>query len=492
MNFAYEGELESQVSGKKLQIPVWMINDYQREIRVNAHCEVLDLQGHNLWSKDFGGTIGGDESKEMGVVEWVTPGTPGVYVLRGQASEVGGKLQTENSTFIKVTPKLFPRPMNVLVIGERKYAYPIAEMLQAMGLNVEVFEENDFHKLARLRDSEEIRKNFDVAWLASFDSLWKLLSKEEAEGLKRAISEGVAFIHSGGPGSYHGGFGRGACLEFTPLAEVLPVKLQRVNDLIYGQAASPRSREPRKPARVMDIEAGPQAEAGWSETGLRDYGLEGFNRVELKEGAKEILTASGHPLLVTGQYGQGRTVAFTGFTPDYRGRHADWDPEVVYPYMLDQEFYNDPATKAYFDVFARMIAMVTGENATRHSKDILAEREKPLFEMLKEQPAVDVKVPASLQAKVSGKQTSVSLDLTNGAGYARLVRVRAEWNGPQEEAPYLVMYSDNYFDLLPGQAKTVTLDVYLPKTSTGTTSGTLIVEGSNVSAKQIPITLQAE
>jgi hypothetical protein len=405
---------------------------------------------------------------------------------------VGGKLQTENSSFIKVTPKLFPRPRKVLLIGERKYAYPIAEMLRAMGLNVEVFEEEDFHKLARLRDSEEIRKEFDVVWLASFDSFWKLLSQAEAEGLKRAISEGVAFIHSGGPGSYHGGFGHGACLEFTPLAEILPVKLEKINDLIYGQAAPPRNREPKGPARVMEIEARPQAGEGWSETGLRDYGLEGFNRVQLKEEAREILTVSGHPLLVTGQYGRGRTIAFTGFTPPYFERRADWDPEVVYPYMLDQEFYNDPATKAYFDLFTRMLSMATGENATPYSKDILPEREKPLFEMLKEQPAADVKGPASLQAKVSGEQACVSLDLTNGAGYARLLRVRAEWKGPEENAPYLVMYSDNYFDLLPGQAKTVTLDVYLPKTSTGTTSGTLILEGSNVSTKQIPITLQGQ
>ena len=45
------------------------------------------------------------------------------------------------------------------------------------------------------------------------------------------------------------------------------------------------------------------------------------------------------------------------------------------------------------------------------------------------------------------------LRLANGGNYARLVRVRAQW--PASGAPFLVEYSDNYFDLLPGEQKSL-------------------------------------
>ena len=39
VNFAYEEALESQVSGKRLQIPVWVVNDYRRAIPLEVHCQ---------------------------------------------------------------------------------------------------------------------------------------------------------------------------------------------------------------------------------------------------------------------------------------------------------------------------------------------------------------------------------------------------------------------------------------------------------------------
>ena len=41
-----------------------------------------------------------------------------------------------------------------------------------------------------------------------------------------AVEAGVGFIHSGGQASFHGGDGRGAQLDVTPLGDVLPVSMQ--------------------------------------------------------------------------------------------------------------------------------------------------------------------------------------------------------------------------------------------------------------------------
>ena len=200
-------------------------------------------------------------------------------------------------------------------------------------------------------------------WLASFDSLWKFLDDQAAGGLEQAVQQGVGFIHTGGPGSFHGGSGMGACLDFTSLAEALPVALRSRNDLVYAQGLVPTAVHGSASIKEIRAEAG--AGRGWSERQLREYGLPGFNDVELKPGSEQVLSIAGRPLLVTGQYGQGRTVAFMGFTPDYEARHADWDPKVLYPYLLDQELISNPVNRAYFDLFMRMVGAASGEKRRR-------------------------------------------------------------------------------------------------------------------------------
>ena len=494
LNFAYEEALESQVSGKRLRIPVWVINDHRREVPLEVHCEILDLNGKKLWSQDFPGTIGSDESREVGAVEWDTPDTPGVYVLRGRAREKGeGKLVAENATFIKVTPKLFSRPFNVLLIGEQKYNPPIVAMLRGVGINVEVIEEKTIFELAQLRNPEEIRRRYDVVWLACFDSLWKLLDNEMAEGLKQAIQQGVGFIHTGGPGSFHGGFGRAALLDIRPLAEVLPVALRKRNDVVFGQVRevyqSFADILSQSFMEIKDIQVSGDTGQGWSDAEWKTYGLPGFNDVELKPGSRQLLTVSGRPLLVMGQYGKGKTVAFTGFTPVYAEKKSPWDPKLKVPYAPDQEFVTNPVTKAYFSLFMRMVAAVTAEKPAADFDRILMMRDKPLFEMLQDQAPATLNLADSVKATASGNRVSTSLKLTNGTKYARLVRVRAEWDDAQAGQPYLVMYSDNYFDLMPGEDKSVSLDLFLPAGQGKPVHGRVIVEGSNMSSREIPITV---
>ena len=278
VNFAYEEALESQVSGKPLKIPVWMVNDYPRKLPINLHCEIRNLKGDLFWSHDSEDTIGSDESKETGVVDWTTPERPGIYVLRGTASEVGGELVATNSAYIKVTPRLFTRKVSLLVIGQRKYARPISQMAQAVGVNVDVIEEANIRELERLRSGEEIRKKYDVVWLTSFDSFWKLLDDSMAQGLKQAIQHGVGFIHTGGPGSFHGGFGMGACLELTALGEVLPVTLQSRNDLVFGQLEKNSSGISQRFSLLKEVQVSDPLRGVWSDTALKEYGLPGFNR----------------------------------------------------------------------------------------------------------------------------------------------------------------------------------------------------------------------
>jgi hypothetical protein len=102
----------------------------------------------------------------------------------------------------------------------------------------------------------------------------------------------------------------------------------------------------------------------------------------------------------------------------------------------------------------------------------------------------ELSLPAKLEAKVSGRRAELSLNLQATGQYARLVRIRAEWDGPHEQAPYLILYGDNYFDLLPEEARRLNLDVFLPAQRSEKLAGRLIVEGTNVASAKIPIELQ--
>ena len=488
VNFAYEEALESQVSGTPLQIPAWVIIDHPRNVSFALQCEIADLSGRRIWSRDFHGEIGSDASKEIGIIHWVTPEMPGIYVLRASVSEDGGPLRAKDTTFIKVTPGLFGRRMRILLIGENRYSLPIAHMVQGMGLDVDVIEQASIHQLADLRDPKELKAKYALVWLASFDSFWKFLDLEEAQGLSQAIRQGLGFVHTGGPGSFHGGLGHAALLDLTPLAEALPVILNPRNDLFLAQPALEAVETMQTRPPIRDARLAPGAPAEWDPAELNEHGVEGFNRVEVKADSEELMTISGNPLLVIGRYGEGRTAAFMGFTPEYVERRSDLDTQVVFPYLLDQEFVSDPKTRAYFALFMKILAAVIGERPATPYDEIVEARSKPLFQTLKEQPAAMLQPTKAVEATVKGKKANGTLTLSNGPGYARLVRMRVEWNAPELQVPYLVTYSDNYFDLMPAETREISIEFWLPEGADGLLQGHVIIAGSNLAPVQVPVT----
>jgi hypothetical protein len=446
----------------------------------------MDLSGHVLWSRDFDAAVPADNKKNAGTVEWTAPETPGVYVLRGQVETGQNQPQASTSTFIKVTPKFFSRELKVLLIGQKKYNVPVRELVRATGTNVDVINEDSISRLSELGDSMQLRKKYDIVWIAAFDSLWKLLDQTAAQGLQKAIHEGVGFVHTGGRASFHGGFGEGACLDFTSLADVLPVEIQNRYDLVLGEADE-RTNFFSQFSPIKNIRLANEARPDWSDGGLSAFGVPGFNEAKAKPGTQEIMSVDGHPLLVVGRYGKGRTVAFTGFTPAYLEEHAYWDPKITYPYWVDQELYQRPETRAYLTLFTEFLAAASGEKPQVAYDAFLAAREKPLFETLKDLPPANVKISITPASATSADGATFSVQLSNGDHYARLIRVRAEWDGAGQAASDLVLYDDNYFDLAPGEQRTIQARLPLVSGPTGHLGGKLLVQGTNVLSTSSPI-----
>jgi uncharacterized membrane protein len=71
--------------------------------------------------------------------------------------------------------------------------------------------------------------------------------------------------------------------------------------------------------------------------------------------SQPVMTILDNPLLVTGRFKNGRTLAFTGFTPKYVETRASWDNKAIFPYLLDQEFVSNPKAQLYFSLFMKMI-----------------------------------------------------------------------------------------------------------------------------------------
>ena len=492
LNFAYEEALESQVSGRRLQVPVWIINDHAQSLKAKVQCEIQDLSGHTVWGGSFDATVPADDKKQIGIVDWIAAETPGVYVLRGRAIATESGIETSASIFIKVTPRLFSRQLNALLISQRKYAVPIAEMMRATGVNVEVIDEHALAEFARLRDAEQLRKRYDVIWLAAFDSLWKLLDNDEAEGLKKAVHAGVGFIHTGGRGSFHGGFGEGACLDFTALADILPVEMRSRYDLVLGEADE-RTAMFSVFSSVNGIHVAEDGQnSGWNDGGLSAFGLPGYNDTRPRPDALQVLTIEGHPLFAIGRYGQGRTVAFTGFTPFYSEQRADWDSRVVYPYLVDQEMYRKPVTRAFFYLFMELLAAASGEKPQVSYDALLRAREKPLFEMLKDLPSAQVKVSAAASSEEAANEANISIQLRNGDRYARLLRIRSEWDGSDQDFPYLVLYDDNFFDMSAGESRVINAKLLFTRGKPAHVSGKLMVSATNVELLSTTISFPSE
>ena len=151
---------------------------------------------------------------------------------------------------------------------------------------------------------------------------------------------------------------------------------------------------------------------------------------------------------------------------------------------------------AYESLFGRMLVEVSPRTIREAYKELSRQYEpafdssKPLFENLKDLPETSLQLPATVEVICTGRRAKTILDIANGDAYARLVRIRVQWNKTGDEVPF-VMFSDNYFDLLANEKKTVVLDMLLPKEKMGNFNGTVLVEGPNIETRQIPISLHS-
>jgi uncharacterized membrane protein len=271
----------------------------------------------------------GAEGAAVPIVLRHTPRSPGEYKVSLRVEPREGELVTTNneaSTFVTVRAG----GINVLYLigakqvggraGGREQTFVRASLARSPDIVVEHRLINYKPMRADLR--ETIRDGrFDVFMLDDVDA--QGLSSESWQAMADRVREGAGLMMIGG---YHS-FGPGGFRE-NPLSDVLPIDFGRAQRQPFGETPrsdvhlpAPVKIQPAAPlgARhpIMQI-AGAGARSDAAATWAALPPLDGANRVardELKRNAT-VLAETGdgqrHPLLVAGQWGNGRTLAFAG------------------------------------------------------------------------------------------------------------------------------------------------------------------------------------
>ena len=476
ISFAYKEALESQLAGTLWSAPVWVINDFHHEVHGALHTELLAIDGKAVAARDDIVTIPSDGKLMAATFSLTLPRAPGVYILRATLTTTNPATEpVEETSFIKVVPAEFVAPHRVLLLAQKKYAAPIKTILESLGLNVDLYDENTIDIMGRdLSDAAALHKKYDVVWLGSFEAIAKVLPPESAKAIHEAVRLGTGFIHTGGIGSFHGGQGHAAVLEATSLADILPVNISDREDTVFGGHSFDDVLKTEN--GFKDITATGKSTATYPAEGLdllRRFGVVAFNQVSSRSGSHTQLSIGADPLLVTGAFGEGRTVAFTGFTPQSS------DSSLL---PLDEYLMAEPQTRAFFVLFGELLANVLPHPQQSPAK-LLAFHDKPLFQTLKEQPQTVLYISKAAPIETKAAASHFRVRIENTGGYAHLVYLRVEWQDA-EHKPFVTELSDNDFELLPHESKDINVEWRLQQ-PVPPKSGRLIVNAANGKATSL-------
>jgi uncharacterized membrane protein len=147
------------------------------------------------------------------------------------------------------------------------------------------------------------------------------------ELIKNYVLQGGGLVMAGGYLSFQGIYGA-ARYHKSPIEDVLPVALLPVDD----RTEKPEGVNPKVVDNTHFITEGIDAEWPY---------LLGFNEVTVKQGGELLVKVQEYPLLVTGSFGKGRSVAWTS---------------DVGPHWCPREFVEWPG---YGEVWARIIQWVS-------------------------------------------------------------------------------------------------------------------------------------
>jgi beta-mannosidase len=446
MSFATRYPLESLPTGSPWSVPVWVSNASPEDIpSVSVESTLYSLSGQLVATKTLEASLPANKSQMIFEMKETLPDISGVYVLRGRVKD-SARVLAESEQYLKVVPRATRKTLRVLLVGTPEWTQPMECYLRGLGAAVTtVVSELTIIRPPRNpfpNSAAELRKNYDVIWLAGFNNYWREAPEEWTAIIREAVDSGVSFVHTGSLASFHGGGEKAAALDLTSLSQLLPVEVGHENDVLL-KSSFKVGKEPNGLA-VKDtelvIEATPDAPSWLKAYNFGATTPDSYHLLRPRGKARTLLEMGGTPLLVSGQFGKGRTYAYMGFTPQGSMRLTDS------PVILDRVIRASSEARLMTTISAALLALASGEDPAASLAELLERRESPLYETLKGLPQ-----PAWPDITVSWiSQSAGRVRIQNGAGYSLGLRLRLD--GPAMASGQAVaLWNNQFFDLLPGE-----------------------------------------
>lgn len=448
LSFAMRTPLASVPSGAHLTIPVWVSNTGGALNNISISYTLYDLKGTAIQSGRTTASVSADQAVQVGTADLELPTHSGTLLLRGRAS-AGGKMLASASLYLKVASAATRKPLRVLVVGSPQWANPVAEYIEGFGAKVTraISDNTVIRPIKFPRTPQELRRDYDVVWLAGYDNYWREAPDALTSTILAAVKTGTTFVHTGSPASFHGGggdlIGKDACLDLTPLADVLPVIVRHENDAYFsstfraGQLLNPFSQ--RAQLRVAATDEAPPWLRLANFTGAE---VDDFNILDARPGSKVLVKLGNVPLLVSGRYGKGRVIAYMGFSPE-------GSPTRLHtPLILDRALQETPAKHTFGVMSAVILALASGEDPPVSIDSLIEEQVRPVFEpMLTSDPAPPKSVQVTWSHRSDGAVVG-HVRIENGDEFSYGLRIRL--TGPNGNTDHsLALWGNQFFDLLP-------------------------------------------
>ena len=448
LSFALRTPLESVPGGTSMQIPIWVSNIEATALpSLSIDATLFDLNGAPVWTGRSVGAVSAYQAAQVGNADVRVPRKAGAYLLRASAQSSGRTLASA-AVYLKVASPATRHPLRVLVIGSPEWANPVAHYAEGLGATVTraIAENTVIRPVEFPASADELRRNFDVVWLAGYNSYWREAPPALTTTLLTAVHAGTTFVHSGSAGSFHGGgdfSNRAAGLDLTALEQLLPVVVNHASDVSFSSTfRTGKLTNPFAQRSGLTVSSTAQAPSWLRDVNWSGVDYDNYHILDAKQDSAVLLKLGEHPLLVTGHYGKGSTIAYLGFSPE--GGPARDPPSIV----LDRAILESPAKQGFAMMSAAILALASGESPPVDISHMIEERALPLYDSLL---ALKSGSPVSVSVRwgrAPDGNTVGHLHLENGDAFTYGLRLRMDAAGapPRHSLP---LWSQQYFDLLP-------------------------------------------
>lgn len=457
--------------GSRYARDLWIINDTAGPAALDLTAHLYDTSGRSRWTWSGSSSAAADSGGVAATLAIDIPAEAGNYLLRIEAVSSGERV-AKTERWIRAVVPAFESPVSVLLIGQSRYCAPVLDALDDIAsVHVTVLDETT----RDVRDSSWTAglPDYDAIWFAGWDTAVHRFRTTEWRAIVDAVKGGTGFIHSGGQASFHGGDGRGAQLDATPLAEILPVTMQP-HEGVWDDNFKCSTTQQMDPLFDLPLEEMPYF---------------GMSRTSATDGASVHWEIGSWPLLVTSIAGAGRIALFTAALVKplrmFRMFSIGEGFEREHTLDVDPHWERDDIRRygAYWshnkELVLALLTSVSGQKLNDSPVRVAEVLRKPLYEaVLRETPATTLEVSVT-DTSVHATDVSGRAVVTNtGSAVARLIRgVVTGTEGPDHR------FRDGFVDLLPGESAALRFE------SAGSSPYSIRVEVSAQNAPAVVATL---